>query len=118
MLECGLPSPAVGPGAGHGWQGLPSNTSCLGSLTALHVPSPLFLLCAVCLSLVLSTQLTSLAAHKTAGARGLLLFLESWSAKPGAAGDWNPAAAGRARGVKLTAYVAILLKSTREESHL
>lgn len=57
-LECGLPSPVVRPSAGPGRPGLPSNTSCPGSLIALHVSSPLFLLCAVCVSLALSTQLT------------------------------------------------------------
>lgn len=64
MLECGLTSPVVGPGAGHGWQGLPSNASCSGSLTALYEPSLLFLLHAVCLPLVLSTQLTSLTPKR------------------------------------------------------
>lgn len=78
MLEQGPPSLVVEPVTAHGQQGLHFSASCPGSLIALHVSSPVFLLCAACASPVLSTQLDSLATHMAAGARGLLLFLESW----------------------------------------
>lgn len=117
MLERGLPSPVVRPGRGHGWQGLPSDASRPGSLAALHVPSPLSLSRTVCVSPVLSTQLASLATRKAAGAKGTTPFPGVSGSKARWCGGLNTAVAGRVRGSKLTAYVAIL-KPTRWESLL
>lgn len=108
-------SPAVGPGTTHGQQGFSSSASYPGSLIAFHMSSPLFLLCAVCVSPVLI--LLSSPPTRQLGPGDSF----SWSLGKQiqvVPGSELQATAGRSRAMKLPAYVVILFRSTRQEGRL